>query len=344
MREIELFGYDVVYPVRLTNSFGGDFVYVKTVSTDGTLYSVTALRMGKPAVSSNYYMVNASKTSGFASVDLSGVSLLQVDSVETSNDVATISKKLYYEPYLSVSASVKDGSFIKRFTYGITVTSPSTALNFDTNLDVVDYQATIIPNGTAATIKLPAATNSLSVPIEIDSWFTGSIAHYDISCPYCDGKQVRISDHVSRLSSTNIPKALQYAHFREDKKLWILSSSYISIANEDKLDELAVVTFDAANETTCSNWVLWDSTSILVYCSKPTEHFFLLVQSSADHSSGRVVGQFTVDADFRASNVLKIQTNAMNRLFVLDASSYAGSVGKVIVFNVKTVDNITITG
>lgn len=346
MREVELIDTEVAYPVQLTNSFGGDFVYVKTRSVGADQnYSITALRMAKPAIASNHYSVSASQNSGFAAVDVSGISILQVDSATPGNGGATSSALMYYEPTLTVLAAIQDGSFLKRFIYGLTVESPTTALNFETNLDVIDYQATILPNGdTTTTIKLPVSTNSLSVPIDIDSWFTGSVAHYDISCPYCDGKQVKISDHVTRIAQSNLDVANQYVHFRQDKKLWILSQTYLSIVSEDKLEQLSVLTFNVSQETVCSNWVLWDDITVLIYCNGGAEHFFLLAQASADHSSGKIVGKITVEQKYQVSNPMSIKLNAQRRILVLDATSNVDSVGKLFVFNISAQDAVTIVG
>lgn len=54
MREITLIGDDVAWPVKMNNNFGSDFVYVRTVSKTGQQYSVTAIRMARPALGSNY--------------------------------------------------------------------------------------------------------------------------------------------------------------------------------------------------------------------------------------------------------------------------------------------------
>lgn len=328
----------------MTNSFGGDFVYVKTVSiTDPQNYSITVLKMAKPAIGSNYYMTPAAQASGFASIDVSGMSILQVDGLASNSN--TESLLIYYEPYLSVIASIKDGSFLKRFVYGLTISNPATVLNFETNLDVIDYQSTIIPNGnTTTTIKLPISTNSLSIPIDIDNWFIGSVAHYDINCPYCDGKQVKISEHVTRLATSNIDVATQYIYFKQDKKVWILSPSYFTIATEDKLEQLSVVTFDVTPETYCNNTLLWDDATILIHCDAKTEQFFLVAKAGDSHSSGQIVKKIPIDPKYQVGNVMKIMANSQNRLFVLDATSNVDSLGKVIIFDVDTSLDVIISG
>ena len=117
MRNIELINREVAWPVKLNNFFGSDFVYVKTVSTTGNDFSITALRMAKPALGSNYAEFPAGENSGFIAYDSDGTSIIQIagDGVEAQN------KRIFYEPYLTVSASIDDSSFKKSFVYGVTI-------------------------------------------------------------------------------------------------------------------------------------------------------------------------------------------------------------------------------
>lgn len=54
MREIELIDREVAWPVVLNNFVGSDFVYVRTVTTTGNGFFITAIRMAQPALGSNY--------------------------------------------------------------------------------------------------------------------------------------------------------------------------------------------------------------------------------------------------------------------------------------------------
>lgn len=78
MREIELIDREVAWPVKLNNFFGSNFVYVRTVSTASNDYSITAIRMAKPALGSNYAEFPAGENTGFIAYDSDGTSILQI--------------------------------------------------------------------------------------------------------------------------------------------------------------------------------------------------------------------------------------------------------------------------
>lgn len=61
MREIYLYNQDISYPVKVKNSFGGEFVYVRTNFIDQPNdYQVTVLRMARPTLGANWAIFTAS--------------------------------------------------------------------------------------------------------------------------------------------------------------------------------------------------------------------------------------------------------------------------------------------
>ncbi len=61
MREIYLYQQDISYPVKVKNSFGGDFVYLRTNSIDQpNNFQITSIRMARPALAANWATFPAS--------------------------------------------------------------------------------------------------------------------------------------------------------------------------------------------------------------------------------------------------------------------------------------------
>jgi hypothetical protein len=173
MREIKLIERNVAWPVKFTNSFGSNFVYIQTISTTTNDYSITALRLAKPALGSNYAEFPSTVDGGFVAYDINSTSIIQIGGAET------LSKRVYYDPILIVTANITDSMFKKTFTYGLTINTPKTHTTFSTDLEVINFQASINAKGDSTTkISLPTSTNDLSVDIDADNWFNGSISHY----------------------------------------------------------------------------------------------------------------------------------------------------------------------
>lgn len=130
LRNIELINREVAWPVRLTNSLGSDFVYVSTVSTDSNDYFLTVLRMARPALGSNYAEFPLAQDSGFVAFDSYMASIVQI----AGDGIDAQDKRIYYEPYLTVTASIDDSSFKKNFVYGINIDTPTSHTPFETTL------------------------------------------------------------------------------------------------------------------------------------------------------------------------------------------------------------------
>lgn len=79
----------------------------------------------------------------------------------------------------------------------------------------MNYQANISPKGQSdIKITLPKSTNDLTVNLNLDPLFAGSVSSYSISCPDCGSDKIQLVDHVNRLADMAVPTTSQFLSIR----------------------------------------------------------------------------------------------------------------------------------
>lgn len=324
---------EVAWPVKMTANYGSDFVYVHTVSSEAPIqHSVTLIRMGKPALASNYAKFPSVADSSFAAYGNNQpgfYSILQM----ISPDGTSTSKKIFDQPKMIVTATIDDSSFKKNFNYGLTVKTPKSMFTVNSTVEVINFQAPVKPSGETTTIKLPSQTNNLEVEVNLDDWFIGPVSNYSISCPACDDEKVKLSNHFTKVAELNISVSNQFLNFASDKIIWTLTpQTIIFMSEEGKLQ--GNYKFDVSSTTNCKDWTQWDNNIVMVYCIGVNEQSFHIVKSNQNHTDVAMVWKVPIEAIYWVDSISEIQTDHVGRVFVLDNNAEANGKGTVTVFKV----------
>ena len=124
--------------------------------------------------------------------------------LQSSPELSLLTFRYYYRPLLLVRATAPNNdSFKQSVSYNLSVFGISNATQINRTIMFYNIKSKITAKNTTIP-KIQFSKNSNAAEVEVvinaDEYFSGPVARYNISCPYCD-TQIRLKDHVTDLGS-----------------------------------------------------------------------------------------------------------------------------------------------
>jgi hypothetical protein len=138
LRRIDLMGSRTAAPLYFDTSPNSFFVYVKTVDqVEGIdYYGVSVIRLSTSAVDS-YYAFFEMPNGNF---DMASIELNDSSTVEILSSEGAYSKKIYFEPLLTIYANIESDVTQKQLSMSLKVVSPTQNLKNPFVLKLVNFQ------------------------------------------------------------------------------------------------------------------------------------------------------------------------------------------------------------
>lgn len=95
-------------------------------------------------------------------------------------------------PTLTVTSNIPEDTFKEDVNLVIEVNSRTQTEKSTTEIEGVNYPITIKNVANNTVINLPATANNIEIKIPIESYFSGPVAYYSLSCPMCGGSHIHL--------------------------------------------------------------------------------------------------------------------------------------------------------
>ena len=115
-------------------------------------------------------------------------------------------------PVLSVQSNLPEDVFKEDADLAIEVKSGSKTEHSKATVEGVNFPVSIKDFPSDQVITLPANASNIEIPLEVGTFFTGNIAEYSISCPFCSDPKIELETAFElNKNISNLTAAVDYA-------------------------------------------------------------------------------------------------------------------------------------
>lgn len=223
---------------------------------DGTIQYV---RLNQPVLDSAYYSLALKKANGPSAWDVSGSWL-----VSRSGQVFY----QFQEPALIITSNIPDNEYKEDLSLSIMISSGKSNSSVSTKVTSYNYPvkigvSSVEDNG----LLFPESGNNQIISFPVDKYFTGSVANYKITCPYCLDGTVKLVLPIHLLKENAEFSGFDAVIGLEDNKgAVVLKSNTLKIVD---LSNVAVASKAITFNGKCTSMGINDG-SLVVFCAGPS--------------------------------------------------------------------------